>query len=198
MPEGLSEPLVCMPLSHSYGQWTGKIEGKISNLASRNTASIIPACVQLPNENAKPDKCQAGPLLARGKYTSMCVVMFPSRQTRNFTQCVFACAVRWLKLWGQSWAVTVALSVLWHVWFMSSSITTSPFPVEGEEWDPAFWISSLYSPSIIWFWDFRFIIILLLVMFFFFFSPLSFWISANPSMQSSVRQGGNKATHSEE
>lgn len=79
MQKGPSEPPVWTPLTHSHGQWTGKIEGKISNLAWRNTVTMsIPACVTLPDENAKPDKCQTRPVLANIQ-ACMCFAFYVDR-----------------------------------------------------------------------------------------------------------------------
>lgn len=155
MPEGPSESPVWTPLTHSHGQWTGKIEGKISNLAHRNTVTMkVPACVTLPDENAKPDKYQTGPVSAdiqarvwfgfhvnRGKISrGMC-----SHVQSDDGSCEVG-----VELW-QWHCQRCGVRDLWaHL--------SPPAPFLWAGGYPALYISSP-PPSIIWFCYFRFIII---------------------------------------
>lgn len=128
----------CLPWTRLHGQWTGKIEGEKHNLTSRNSSvsTRTPACIQLIKMQSQINVRRRR--VWRVANVRACVWLCFHADRRNLAWNVFARAVRWLKLWGRSWAVTEALSAPWRAWFMSSSVTNSPFSCgRGEDWYPA-------------------------------------------------------------
>lgn len=157
MPEGLSEPPIWTPLIHSHGQWTGKIEGEISNLARGNTVTMrVPACVTLLIKIQSQINVRQGQFWLT--YRHACGSVSMSTEAKSHPACVRTSnqmmeAVR-SELSCDSGTVSAVACVIYELIRQHQPLSC---------WEGGGLSSFIYSqlppPSIIWFCYFRFIII---------------------------------------